>query len=141
MSRPAPAAWAREVKGPGRDRVQQDQEASGRPAWKEYWRQQGGELICRSYLLHPLVKDLPPKTHTVPLDLKKLTTLHTPDAHRVGMLLIGFDTEEAPMDPDVAELADLASLNRLPWRAAAASWADRHREGCRVRCWLWQRPT
>src|SRR5207302_821765 len=38
-------------------------------AWKEYWRSNGGLGIYRSYLFHPLLPGLDPKTHTVPLDL------------------------------------------------------------------------
>ena len=109
-------------------------------AWKEYWRQQGNEWIYRSYLLHPLVAGLDKtKTHTAPLDLKKLETLTRRDAAYVGMLLVGFDSDTAPMDADVAELVRLAGLEMQPWTTVSTGWPDPHRPGCRVRCWLWHR--
>ena len=110
-------------------------------AWKEWWRQQGGgDLIYRSYLLHPLVPNLDTsKTHTVPFDLERLGTLRPPDATDVGMLLVGFDSCKNPMDADVAELVDLAGLGEWPWIGVHTAWPDAYRPGERVRCWLWLR--
>ncbi|MCA9632093.1 MAG: hypothetical protein KC766_30775, partial [Myxococcales bacterium] len=84
-------------------------------AWKSWWVRRGSDYIYRSYLLHPLVEGLDPKTHTVPLDLQKLDHLGRPDANSVGALLVGFDSVEHPMDEDVGSLAHLAGLNRWPW--------------------------
>jgi len=108
-------------------------------AWKDYWVRKGGVGIYRAYLLHPLVPNLQPKGHTVPLDLKKLDPLGAPDAEAVGFLLLGFDAAAQPMDGDVAEMAGLAGLDRAPWVGASTTWDDRYRPGCRVLCWYWQR--
>lgn len=112
-------------------------------AWKEYWRQKGkNDLLYRSYLLHPLVAGLDKsKTHTVPLDMQKLARLSKDEATFVGVLLIGFDSDEAPMDQDVAELVALAQLGLHPWMTAGTGWPDQYRPGCRVRCWMWYRET
>lgn len=110
-------------------------------AWKDYWMQNGGSWIYRSYLLHPLVAGLDAtKTHTVPLDFEKLYPLRRPEADYIGFLLLGFDSAADPMDDDVAELTRRAGLNKRPWSVAATGWKDAYRPGCRVQAWLWQRP-
>jgi len=109
-------------------------------AWRTYWEQSGSLLLYRSYLLHPLVDGLDPKTHTVPLDMKKLAALRKPDADEAVILLVGFDSAESPMDDDVAELASLAGLDEAPWSLATDEWDDAQRSGERIRCWLWRRP-
>jgi hypothetical protein len=107
-------------------------------AWKEYWRLKKNDFIYRSYLLHPLVAGLDEsKSHTVPLDIKKLERLPRTEAAFVGVLLIGFDSDEAPMDADAAELIAAAGLGLEPWSTAATGWRDSHRTGGRVRCWFW----
>jgi len=52
--------------------------------------------------------------HTVPQDLQKLARLGKDQAAFIGMLLVGFDSEEAPMDADVVELVALARLGLHP---------------------------
>ena len=109
-------------------------------AWKEYWRNHS-ESIYRSYLLHPLVPGLDQtKTHTVPLDLEKLARLHKPEADHVGMLVVGFDSTNAPMDDDIRELCRLSGLGSDPWQTFTDGWDDARRPLERVRCWLWIRP-
>ncbi len=109
-------------------------------AWKSYWLKRGGEWIYRSYLLHPLVDRLDPKTHTVPLDMMKLDTLTEQDASSVMLVLVGFDDHSSPMQPDVDELVGLAGLNRAPWaEAGSATWDDDWRPGERVHVWIWER--
>jgi len=109
-------------------------------AWKDYWRQNKGEGIYRSYLLHPLEVALDPKTHTVPIDLHRLKSIRPSDGSRVGCLLIGFDSNEFPMDADIQKLQRLAGLKRAPWKMASAEWPDALRPGCKVRVWFWHRP-
>jgi len=108
-------------------------------AWKEYWRQNRREWIYRSYLLHPLVGGLDAKSHTVPIDLDRLKSIRSTDGSGVGCLLVGFDSDEAPMDQDVEELQRLAGLNRDPWMTSTTCWQDAYRPGCHVRLWFWHR--
>ena len=54
------------------------------------------------------------KSHTVPLDLRKLATLGPPHADRVGLLLVGLERADDPRDADVAELVGLAKLDARP---------------------------
>jgi hypothetical protein len=109
-------------------------------AWKEYWRQTGGEWIYRSYLLHPLLAGLDPKTHTVPLDLERLKAVRQQDGSDIGCLLVGFDSNEAPMDADIEELQKLAGLSGKPWLRAMTHWPDPYRPDCNIRIWFWHRP-
>lgn len=109
-------------------------------AWKDYWTQKRNLTTYRSYLLHPLVSGLDAsKSHTVPLDLKKLASLSSPPADHVGLLLIGFEQHGQGMEKDIEELERLAGLGQSPWKSAKESWEDSHRPGGHVRCWYWQR--
>lgn len=106
-------------------------------AWKVYWR---GSGIYRSYLLYPcpLEPGLVEKSHTVPLDLKKLERLRYPEATQIGILLIGFDSSEYPMDNDVVQLVNLTGMGRSPlWTCSYDEWEDAYRPGEMVKCWLW----
>jgi hypothetical protein len=109
-------------------------------AWKEYWRGKS-EWIYRSYLLHPLLPGLDAtKTHTAALDLRKLQRLTRPPADRIALLVVGFDSSEAPMDPDIVEFANVAKLGGPPWQVTTSGWADAYRLGGSVKCWMWERP-
>ena len=109
-------------------------------AWKAYWTRPRGRSIYRSYLLSPLVPGLGEKTHTVPGDLAKLKAVRWPEGTEVGLLLVGFEAVNDPMDGDIAELVMATRLDRPPWQVRADAWPDRYRAGERVRCWLWRRP-
>ncbi len=67
-------------------------------AWKDYWLTKNGMWFYRSYLFHPLLPDLDKsKTHTAALDIEKLRPLAPPHADYVGLLLLGFYTDDATM--------------------------------------------
>lgn len=102
-------------------------------AWKAYWGKR--DHLYRSYLLHPLVAGLDPKSHTAALDIVKLTRLTKVDADYVGLLLIGFERQDNPMDAEVDVLVKGAGLGA--WSRTEAGWPDAHRAGERVRCSLW----
>lgn len=104
-------------------------------AWRSYWG--GNSKIYRGYLLHPLVPGVDPKSHSVPLDLKKLSSLRPPQAHHIGQILIGFESLEDPMGEDVATLIRLAGLSS--WQSASDSWVSPTTPTERVRCWFWWR--
>ncbi len=110
-------------------------------AWKTYWARRRGDWIYRSYLLHPIVPGLDAKSHTAALDVRKLATIKPKDGSHVGLLLVGFDSQDAPMDHDVAELTRLSNLAGLTWRSWSKEWDDQRRPGERVRVWLWIQPT
>ena len=111
-------------------------------AWKKYWQDKGKEGIYWSYLLHPLVPNLSVKDHTAALDIQKLNALRRPRADFVGLLLLGFDADDSPMDTDVSRFVELAGLGSPPWSARSTRWADRYRRKppCGVKAWLWHRP-
>ena len=105
-------------------------------AWSDYWGRRN--KIYRSYLLHPLLPDLDAtKTHTVPFDLLKLSTLRSPETDFVGQLLIGFESPDDPMDEDVELLKNLANLSE--WTESTDTWVSPTVPGQRVRCWFWHR--
>jgi hypothetical protein len=58
-------------------------------AWKAWWGKR--DHLYRSYLLHPLVPGLDPKTHTAALDVEKVSRMTSKAADHVGLLLIGFE--------------------------------------------------
>jgi hypothetical protein len=105
-------------------------------AWRDYWK---GGFIYRSYLLHPLEPGLDPKTHTVPLDLVKLSSLRLPEAAFVAELLIGFESPDDPMDEEIETLVSLSGLSE--WDKAYEAWMSQTVVGQRVRCWFWHRST
>ena len=107
-------------------------------AWKEYCHRTGTTGNYNSYLLHPLVPGLDAtKGHTAALDIQKVAEATT--ATWIGFLLVGFDSDERPMDEDVMRLARLAGIDRLPWYCITSGWPDPYRPGERVRCWFWFR--
>lgn len=110
-------------------------------AWKDYWVARGGAGIFRSYLLHPLVPyPSMKKGHTAALDLAKLTRVGPPDADLVALLLVVFDTDDAPAAGDVEELVSLAKLDRAPWSTFADDWKDAKGRGVHARLWLRDTP-
>jgi hypothetical protein len=109
-------------------------------AYKKYWQDLGKEGIYWSYLLYPLDPKLSAKHHTAALDLKKLSALRRPRADFVGLLLLGFDADDSPMDTDVSRFVELAGLGSPPWSARSTGWADGYRARRGVKAWLWHRP-
>jgi hypothetical protein len=105
-------------------------------AWSDYWGRR--HITYRSYLLHPLVPRLDAtKSHTVPFDLLKLSELRRPETDFVGQLLVGFETPDDPMAPDVETLSTLAGLSE--WSESSDAWDSPTVSGQRVHCWFWQR--
>lgn len=107
-------------------------------AWKHYWSKKS-DWIYRSYFFHPLIEGLDAKSHTIPLDLVKLSRLTRDDASHIGVVLVGFDSTEHPMESDVDELKRLAMLAPPQWSEASDSWDDERRPDEHVRCWAWWR--
>lgn len=106
-------------------------------AWKDYWLEKGGHVIYRSYLLHPLIDGLMEKSHTAANDLRKLEQLDSDHATHVGLLLVGFDRPDAPMEEDIDELKQLTDLGSGGWHEYHESWPDPHHHARKVKCWLW----
>jgi len=105
-------------------------------AWSDYWGR--SNLIYRSYLLHPLLPGLDDtKTHTVPFDLLKLSGLRRPETEFIGLLLVGFEKLDDPMDTDIATLRNLAGLS--DWCESSDTWESVTVPGQRVHCWFWHR--
>lgn len=100
--------------------------------WKEYWRQQGNVGKFRSHLLE--------SGNSALHDVEKVAPLCTPHAHWLGLLLLGFDSDVAPMAADVTDFAAVAKLDKGPWTSASMHWPDRWRDGERVHAWFWWRP-
>lgn len=109
-------------------------------AFKYFWVQQGNLAIYRKHLL-AYEGSAWTNDGSAARDIKKLESLHAPDADAVGFLLVGFDSEAAPMDDDIRELQELVKLDQPPWSLAIDQWTDMYRPGLRDRCWFWWRPT
>jgi hypothetical protein len=100
-------------------------------AWKEWWRQQGKVGKFRSHLME--------SGNSALHDVEKVAPLCEPHAQWLGILLLGFDSSAAPMEPDVAEFAARAQIDCEPWVPASMHWPDRWRPGERVHAWFWWR--
>jgi hypothetical protein len=58
----------------------------------------------------------------------------------LGVLVIGFDTYEAPMGDMIQELIRKKDLVQRGWRLSAHQhWPDRKNEQFRIACWFWSR--
>ena len=104
--------------------------------WPAYWATRGQRSIYEAYLFDPL-KPYPSfmKDHTAARDLIKLRSLSAKDAQAVGLVLVGFDTVDAPCDTDVAEFARLADLGS--WWHVHAAWTETQQLGDVVKVWGW----
>jgi hypothetical protein len=105
-------------------------------AWKACFGDSGRPNPA--YRKHLLSDD--PKEHSCLSDIRhKLTRISTPGDF-IGELLIGFDSVHRPMDADIAELMEVAGLNRYPWEGYHLRWANPNDHDHSFGCWLWLRP-
>jgi hypothetical protein len=105
-------------------------------AWSDYWGRKN--RTYHSYLLHPLIAGLDRrKKHTVPFDLLKLAALRRPETDYIGLLLIGFEKFDDPMQADIQLLKELAGLSA--WYESGDVWESYTVPAQRVRCWFWYR--
>lgn len=105
-------------------------------AWKSCLGDTGE--LNRSFRKHLLRDD--PSEHTALSDIRhKLPKIATIGDY-VGELLIGFDSVLRPMDKDVEELIEIASLNRYPWEGYHLRWTNPNDHRYSFGCWLWIRP-
>jgi len=95
-------------------------------AWKEWWVRQGD---MSTYLRH--------LHESTAADLRKLEDLSPPQATRVGLLLVGFDTPADPMQADVSSFVDKNGLAETEWQSFGDHWEDYWQPGRRVHAWLW----
>ena len=111
-------------------------------AWKDYCRRVGMESIYRASLQFPIEPaHSVARKNKLATDMERLASLSQPFAQHIGVLIVGFDSSQFPMDADVQELESRSELGRSPWRRFEKSWVDPHRDGCSVKCWLFLRPT
>jgi hypothetical protein len=108
-------------------------------AWKSWFNCIGGyetnsEFMFQGYLMGSY------HSHSAADDFVRLTRLAPATAYR-GVLLIGFDSTDAPMDKDITVLESQAAIG---WRPdVPLSWDDRRdsvKDRCRINCWFWWHP-
>jgi len=111
-------------------------------AWKYWFSSTSGKLeknspqIYRSYLLGNSANTLN-KTHSVVQDIEKLSLLDSNLADYIGLLIIGFDIQEDPIDPDMEELIETMNLKEQGWKVFGPEiWLDRNHPDCRYNCWF-----
>ena len=111
-------------------------------AWKDYCRRVGMESLYRATLQFPIESTQPvARKHKLATDMERLARVSPPQAQHIGVLIVGFDSTQFPMDEDIRELKSRSILGQPPWRVIENSWIDPHRDGCSVKCWLFLRPT
>jgi hypothetical protein len=69
-------------------------------------------------------------------DIDKLLAIPASSASHVGLLIVGFDTDDSPItDADLSIVRNRAA----GWRESMDSWDDLAYPGFRIRCWFWTR--
>ncbi|RKY07745.1 MAG: hypothetical protein DRP56_05215 [Planctomycetota bacterium] len=77
------------------------------------------------------------KTHSVAQDIEKLNRLNSKNADYVGLLIIGFDISDDPIDPDMGQLIEKMELKEEGWEIFGPEiWTDRNHPDCRYNCWF-----
>jgi hypothetical protein len=108
-------------------------------AWKSWFNCTGGyetnsDFMFRGYLMGSH------HSHSAAHDFVKLTGLAPATAFK-GMLLVGFDSSDAPMGRDIAVLESQAAVG---WRLEQPlMWDDRRdsiKGRSRINCWFWWHP-
>ena len=113
-------------------------------AWKAWFSSKTRKIersdFYRSYLLGPRSEGLP-RTHSVCQDFEKLMQLTVlPSVGAVGVLLLGFEEAEQPMEPELARMQQMACLDSGGWQTEGpAKWADTNDASCMRACWFWWR--
>jgi hypothetical protein len=100
--------------------------------WKA-WQNCDGSVGGNNPAYQKYLFGVPGETHSVAQDFKKLVTLAPASAH-LGALLIGFDSDSAPMEADVAKFETMYASG---WTANHVQWRDRRSTACRINCWFW----
>jgi hypothetical protein len=80
-------------------------------------------------------------SHSVAGDFQKLELIGSDHARYVGLLLVGFDGQNAKMADDMDALAKREKLAARKWSLISDSWVTRHSPECWHRCWFaWRNP-
>ena len=97
------------------------------------------KVLFDSYLLGPHAGGLERK-HSVSQDFEKLAELRAPDADRVSLLLVAFDSKVDPINPDIEKLERTLDLDNSFLQAEAPkSWPNRNCEQAVISCRFWWR--
>lgn len=108
-------------------------------AWKRWFDSETGNLSekrrsasYKGYLLGDVHRN-----HSSAQDIEKLNRLSNKDADYIGLLIIGFDTVDKPMEPDVEKLIVMTELQKQGWQIYGPEiWPDRNYPDCRYNCWF-----
>jgi hypothetical protein len=77
------------------------------------------------------------KTHSVAQDIEKLNTLSKEDADYIGLLIVGFDISDDPIDIDMEKLIEKMDLKEDGWEIFGPEiWPDRNHPDCCYNCWF-----
>ncbi len=106
-------------------------------AWKNWLRNDGLKGFSSNYRGY-LFGD---ESHRGTVhDFDKLERVRQPDAQWLGVLLIGFDSNEASMTSDIQELIDKKQLLARGWSLTSKDrWADRRNTSFGISAWFWMR--
>ena len=76
------------------------------------------------------------KTHSTAQDIEKLSVLDNNNADYIGLLIIGFDIRNDPIDPDMKLLIERMKLKEKGWQIfSSKQWPDRNHPRC-LNCWF-----
>ena len=70
-------------------------------------------------------------------DIEKLSHLSKDDADYIGLLIVGFDIADDPIDIEMKQLAEMMKLEEDGWEIYDPEvWPDRNLPECRHNCWF-----
>lgn len=80
-------------------------------------------------------------THSFAGDFHKLERIGPEHGRYLGLLLIGFDLDDAEMQRDVAAVMRNERVADRGWQSATAAWQTAQCSECWIRCWFCWRET
>jgi len=113
-------------------------------AWKHYRRSSGTFHDNSSTYSSYLMGKSKSRSHSLARDFDKLEKLRGEEGDQLGVLLIGFDSNQLTMLDDIDRLSNSERLSQRGWlQVGPSQWNDRR---CvkteitgRITCWFWWR--
>lgn len=77
------------------------------------------------------------RSHSAAQDIEKLSHLNKQDANYIGLLIVGFDIVNDPIDIEIKQLIEKMKLQEEGWEVYGPdTWPDRNLPICCYNCWF-----
>jgi len=109
--------------------------------WKSFSCRIGQSKQYRCALFHPLLPNPVAGINTVPNALQRLRALQAPAHARTyaGVLVLGFETPEDPLEQDIEVLERISELRDECWKRESRTWVTNEKHPERVSAYFWVR--